>query len=276
MREIYNEGRIVGPGAYELYARQNAIENRQSNLITERGFLSSLMSSNRSMILKISNGTEPGYHDYVLPEGSKLCGCTFIKGVMFEGQVELDDDGTWATSVLDYGRLVSNSPQSNPVTPGESGDIPSKPNAEYVDEDLQIAYRNYLKITGGRMFQPGEWHLVSEHILCKQINPDLKQCGFVRLAVSEYIERDIYILLSGFSNKEYLDTVCDPVVSLPSNHTADGDFLGPLNYPWACPIELLSTNAELINWRRYVEDKIELLDERSRYLMTFHLMEGNQ
>ena len=93
MKEIYNEGRVVGLSAYEMYIRQLLSGNPEATPMSEREWLASTVSESNSMILKVAAGTTAGYHDYALPNGSDLCGATMIHAYMFEGEVQLDTFG---------------------------------------------------------------------------------------------------------------------------------------------------------------------------------------
>lgn len=264
MREIYNEGRVLGYSNFDLYVRQLLSTNPKTKVLTERQWLSASLSANSSMILRVPAGTQPGYHDYVLPEGSDLCGCSIIYGSVFEGDVTLDETSTWAMRVDDYGRLISNTYQLHPESPGEPENVPAKPDPISLTPEYKNRCRNYLKISGALMFQPGEWTdniyyeplmtesnepvwteddeeilaPMNDQIAVKSIEPDLSKQGFIRLAVNEEITADTYILFNGFSYK----TLAAGEVGFSQLFTKglpeDGDFLGPATYPWGCKIVL--------------------------------------
>jgi len=264
MREIYNEGRVVGLGSYELYVRQLLSTNPKTKVLTERQWLSASLSATSSMILKIPAGTQRGYHDYVLPEGSDLCGCNIIYGSVFEGEVTVDGAGVWAVRVDDYGRLIENTLSVHPVTPGTPDCVPAKADPIDLTEEYKARCRNYLKVTGALMFQPGQWNdniyydnlqaengenidteqneellvPVTDMIAAKSIEPDFAELGFIRLAIAEEITEDLYILFNGFAYK----TIAAGEVGFAQLYTKgvpeDGDFLGPATYPWGCKIIL--------------------------------------
>lgn len=268
MKEIYNEGRVVGLSTYELYVRQALSADPNKTPLTERQWLASSLSESCSMILKIPAGTQKGYHDYPLPEGSDLCSCTVLYGSIFEGDVTVSDDGHWAIRVDDYSNLVSNRHMSHPVSPGQPSDVPSKPHPEEMTEEFINRCREYTKITSGMMFQPGEWvpttyytQLLTEssEVIVNQTNedllvpardvkievnlePDFTKQGFVRLAFIADIEHDICIFLHGFTGKVALSAAYTYSVSDITANPEDGDFLGPAVYPWGVPIILLVTN----------------------------------
>ena len=263
MKQIYNEGRVVGLSSWELYVRQVLSSNPEATLLSERQWLSASLSANCSMILKVKAGTTAGYHDYVLPEGSDLCGCSTIQGSIFEGDVTMLDED-WAGRVDDYGRLISNIYLRHPETPGEPADVPAKEDPITIGPKFADQCREYLKITGALMFQPGEWTSniyysnvlteegedvwtedgqdllapQSDYVAAASLKPDFSKRGFIRLAVSEDIENDLYILFTGFSYR----TLAAGEVGYQDIYTKgcpeDGDFLGPASFPWGCIINM--------------------------------------
>ena len=78
-QEIYNEGRVVGLSAWEIYVK-NALSDGvlPENIPDERHWLSNMIGSGASMILKVPTGTTEGVHDYVLPSGSELAAAGVI------------------------------------------------------------------------------------------------------------------------------------------------------------------------------------------------------
>ena len=155
MKHIYNEGRIVGLNQYEAYVRQLLSTRPEDTPMTEREWLTSSTSS-ASMILKVPSGTEAGYADFILPEGSQLCGCSTIYASVFEGEVTLDSSGRWAVSVEDYGQLIDNVEYRHPVTPGMPENVPTKYKIEGLTDAMHQRCMNYSRITSGLMIQPGE------------------------------------------------------------------------------------------------------------------------
>ena len=267
MREIYNAGRVVGLSQYELYVRQLLSTNPAATPLTEREWLSSSFSESCSMILRIPAGTQRGYCDFVLPENSDLCGCTIIYASMFEGEVILTEDGHWATRVVEHNRLISNTASLHPETPGESGYVPTQSDPEVITPEMAARCRNFVKITSGIMFQPGEWrpnvyytpvcNEMGIEILTEQgeellapvnddgayvsIMPDLTKAGVVRLAFAENITRDVYLLLHGFAHKSVIDAEIGVTLGTVSDRPQDGDFLGPAMFPWGVPIVIVVT-----------------------------------
>lgn len=269
MKEIYNEGRVVGLSQYELYVRQLLSTHPEATPMTEREWLVANLGESSSMILKIASGTTKGYHDYILPSNSELCGCTMLHAYLFEGDVSLDSErGYWATGVSQYGKLVSNTSTVHPQTPGTPSYVPAQANPEELTPEFREKCRNYLKLTSGLMFQPGQWitgiqdvpalnesnqNLLTEdgQPLLVPINgggdghvlqPDLAQSGFIRIAVSDTITTDLYIYFHGFVYKSMLRAGGSSLTGFDSR-PEDGDFLGPTVFPWACPVMFVVTTS---------------------------------
>lgn len=267
MREIYNEGRVVGLSNYELYVRQLLSLNPEATPMSEREWISCMLAGNASMILRVPQGTTAGYHDYMLPVGSQLCAATIIYGSVFQGEITLDDTGYWATRVVDYGQLISNTYTRGPITPGLPNDVPTKENPQAMTQRLRNRCKEYIKVVSGLVLQPGEWientyytpllqeqglelttqdgEEVLAHVndvgIDRSLDPNFHHQPFVRLMIAEDIEEDIYIFLHGFMNSVALLGESGVLTQLGSDRPQDGDFLGPNVFPWGCPIVFTST-----------------------------------
>lgn len=272
MKTIYNEGRVVGLSSYELYVRQLLSTNPEATPMSEREWLSNSLSESTSMILRVPAGTGVGPHDYSLPSGSQLCGASVIYGSLFQGEVELSDDGHWATKVTDYGELISNTPESHPVTPGTSEYVPTKPNPTDLPEQTRRRCDNYIRIQSAMMIQPGEWLDDEEAAACKILDPDFSKLGFVRILVAEPIEEDVLILLHGFANTVLIKGSSMYAAPGQSRRPQDGDFLGPTVFPWSCPIYLTVSNDAYMALVRDYKDTIRELKEHVAFLGTLHTL----
>lgn len=275
MKEIYNQGRVAGLSSYDLYVRQYLSTNPEGSPIPEKEWLTSSICTNSSMILKVPAGTEPGCYDYQLPENSSLCGCTVIYAAIFEGEVIVSEDSNWALMVTDYGRLISNNEHSYPETPGTPSYVPSKDDPITITPRFKEQCYNYMKITGGRLFQPGDWTETGQDAPFKMLNPDFSATGFVRLAISEPITIDVYLILNGFAHSPFIDQVYTSINPDPPENPESGDFLGPIKFPWACPIIMTATNDSLYSWISDVNAELDMLDERVRYLGSLHTVVYN-
>lgn len=264
MKEIYNEGRVQGYNAYEIYVRQMLNLYPDCKLPSEQEWLSSILNNGLGMILKVKAKTKAGYHDYPLPKNSKLCASSTIIATAFDGQCKFDADDRWATTVIDYGPLCSNTRQLHPETPGDSATTyPVQPVIDYHTTSKLL--KDYIKIVDGLVYQPGEWTYpegtdtghVDEHgdpIIdypnrkpFMNFIPDLTKSGVVRLHILNNITNDTYLLLTGFTDKIALRPVFNNetgIINTPDPQ--DGDFLGPEVFPWATKILFFSTN-EIFN-----------------------------
>ena len=299
MRTIYNEGRVVGASAYEIYVRQVLADNPDAKVVSEREWIASSLSGNNAMVLKIAAGTTAGYHDYILPPNSQLCGCSTVFASIFEGLPGgLDNEfGVWATEILDYGRLIENTNDSHPETPGEPENVPTKENPGDIPQQFKQQCIDYCKINSGLVIQPGEWapyiylteltnesdinvltqsgaELLAEmkrHGIEKIDIPDFSRRGFVRLAFAEDITSDVYILLYGFYYKNKIEGSTGFFRPDVEGHPENGDFLGPVSFPWGCKVVMTVDSAvvstvlgtlESAIWDKFnqVDNSIESID----------------
>ena len=284
MKQIMNEGRVLGLSSFELYLRQLMSRDPDATPLSESQWLAASLGTNNSMIMKVVAGTTAGYHDYILPEGSDLCSCTHLLGTVFEGECEFN--GVWATRVNDYGRLISNAGERHPVTPGEPVNVPTKVNTA-PSEEFITQCREYMKITCGMMFQPGEWidnvyqvelqnesyvnitteddidllADVSDSNTRMTLDADLSKRGFVRLLFDEAVENDFYIFLHGFSYKTIMAGMSGFDRLVTTDNPENGDFLGPQSFPWAVPITFVYTN-DMLGTIRYSVERMEALYEQ--------------
>ena len=104
-QQIYNEGRVVGFSAYEIFKRLCLDKHiPEEDIPDEHTWLTSMIGMGSSMILTIKSGTTKGVHDYVLPDTSTLTAAGVIFANPFMGSCEWDDPITpqWATKVTSY------------------------------------------------------------------------------------------------------------------------------------------------------------------------------
>ena len=233
-KDIYNEGRVVGMSAYEIYLRHQLSEYPDMEPVTEREWLSSTLGAGCSMILRIPKGTS-GQYDKQLPDNSTLCAASQITGTVFDGQVQLDATSSWATKVVSYGPLISNTSDSHPTTPGDT-----VPSGSAWQEAQRKHLAEYMKIIDGLVFQPGTWsenEAEDKSPAMDFAEPDLNKRGTVRINISKPLDRDVYVLLTGWVHR--------PIVAgstkieegaLNLIHPWNGDFLGAERFPWAVKI----------------------------------------
>lgn len=244
MRVIYNEGRVAGFSAYELYVRQQLADGKNpEDLMSETDWVESSTAKGGSMILKIAAGTTAGYHDYLLPSSTGLCACNPLQATLFEGTVEtISPDGLWATHVIDNGRLIRNDEITYPVTPGAPVNVPAKANPGTIPSTYRKQCVDYMKISSALAIQPGEW-VPREPFEGRGLKPNLSQAPFIRIAFSEITEVDFYILISGFMSVAAAETFIEPEEYDATYYS--GEFLGPVKFPWASKVETLITTDSL-------------------------------
>lgn len=236
-KEIYNEGRVVGLSAYELYLRHQLSEYPELEPVTEREWLSSTLGNGCSLILRIPKDTPAGVFEKQLPDNSTLCAASSITASVFDGEVSLDSDKSWATQVISYGQLISNTQASHPTTPGETrAEVPV--GAEWTEAQLSHL-KEYMKIVDGLVYQPGTWaeNENSPKPYMDFASPDLHKRGTVRLKISKKLEQDVYIILTGWIHRPIVaGSTKIEAGALNLIHPWNGDFLGAERFPWAVKI----------------------------------------
>ena len=261
IREIYNEGRVVGLSAYEMYVRNLIASDPDATPPTEQEWLSTMLGNGSAMILKINSNTTAGVHDYVLPSTSVLCGCNTIFASVFNGDctwaefpTTTDSTGYWATSVKSYGGLVLNNNYQHPTSSAVPYSSDVTPETKSVDAGLDNIL-NFCKITDGVLLQQGTW-VDATHDSSNIPNQDLtypdlgSSPTIVRLRIEKNLSSDVLILLTGFMDSSIVDTISGLYGSTnpDNNDSANGGFLGPAIFPWASKIIMIYPNlANFIN-----------------------------
>ena len=245
MRVIYNEGRVVGLSAYELFVKRQLAEGVDpADIPSESDWVTSNITDAKggSMILKIPAGSA-GVCDFNLPSGTTLCGSGPMYATLFEGDVSLDESGIWGQHVTDYGRLISNTPASSPLAPGRAGNVPTKVNPALLPTSYRKQCVDYMKINSAIAVQPGDWELTDQDAPYKKLRPTFTHPGFVRIVLSATTSVDIYIMITGFISTELLGEYIE-VEDFTADYK-DGQTLGPVVFPWASKIQLLMTTDSL-------------------------------
>lgn len=242
MKELYNEGRVVGLSQYEMYVRHFLQEFPNKEIMSERQWLAATLGSGQSMILVVPAGTTAGVKDFSLPSNSQLCAANTITASLFSGEVESKDG--WAVNVKSYGGLMLNDSTNHPTSPGRGDNIPYVNATKYDDwlTNNQDMLTNYLKIIDGVVIQPGDWTSTGKDSPNQDLSPkwalnNASDTPRVRLRITEKIDHDVNILLTGFmyvpiiSGLSKLDTG-----SVDTEHPENGDFLGCECFPWGSRI----------------------------------------
>lgn len=245
-RQIWNEGRVQGYSAYEIYLKQALSDNPDLQPATEREWLASSIACGSSMVVKIPktiNGA--GYLDISLPENSKLCAANVIFANLFLGDCEYDVNSYFAKRVINYGFCISNTLNFHPDKNGTQ--IPT------TDDDISLesvlSYSEaYNKIIDGVVIQPGKWKETGDEAgQYMDLSPDMSKSPFIRIFYSGKIESTIQIMLTGFTIRSVISGICGIDGSYNATSPQDGTFLGPAQFPWAAKIIFSQSTATSIS-----------------------------
>lgn len=245
-RQIWNEGRVQGYSAYEIYLKQALSDDPDLQPATEREWLASSIACGSSMVVKIpKTSNDAGYLDISLPENSKLCAANVIFANLFLGDCEYDVNSYFAKRVINYGFCISNTLNFHPDTNGSQ--IPT------TDDDISLesvlSYSEaYNKIIDGVVIQPGKWKETGdEEGQYMDLSPDMSKSPFIRIFYSGKIESTIQIMLTGFTIRSVISGVCGLDGSYNATSPQDGTFLGPAQFPWAAKIIFNQSTATSIS-----------------------------
>lgn len=264
-KEIWNQGRVTGLSAYEIYVKQHIASNPTLPVATEREWLASSLAMGNSLLLKFpASGsiiTDDSIH-YVttipLPRSSRLSAANTIVAQFFDGDAELDANAPsgrpWAIRVSDYGQTISNTSASHPSSGYHDptlDEVPYQTPSELTD-DQKKCLLNYSKILDGCIISPGTWADVTENpqnpYMDFQPNFSSGTDAVLRCHVKGKIDSDHrpWVLLTGFTIKNILDGVVGSdgsVNDLSDIEKKDGEFLGPAIFPWAAKVTFILPNA---------------------------------
>lgn len=235
---IYNEGRVVGFSAYEIYVRHALCEDPETPPASELEWLSSNLATGSSMLLKISaDPTKSGHHilNIPLPANSNLAAANTIIGSLFLGTAAVDANG-WATKVTSYGPLLTN--DANHPAPGDhSSNTDEEPITlnTPLSAEQQSQILNYIQVIDGIVIQPGTWSSTHSASPYNDFSPDLSKPPYLKLYISDKITNDFYILLTGFTLRTVLAGISglNGSTDTSTNFYRNGGFLGPAVFPWA-------------------------------------------
>lgn len=246
---LYNEGRVVGYSAYELYVKQQQSIDPDTPPASERQWLASTIAMGSSMLLRINTDTDhESGEEWMLEipfphEANKttmLCAANTIVASFFKGDATYLDDssgvGGWAQRITDYGDLISNTAQSSPNGQvGPTGTVPNQTLDKWSQKEKN-ELSQYLKIVDGIVIQPGTWSDGQNQPPQKDFIPDLGSYPRLRILFKGPIETQFQILLTGFTIRTVVKGVTGLDGSTSTSNPQDGDFLGPGQFPWAAKI----------------------------------------
>lgn len=241
--EVYNLGRVGGLSAWEIYVRQSLLLNPDIEPLSEREWLAQTIGMGSSMLLKISAETRDlGVHclEFPLPEKSLLSAPNTIIGSFFYGEAEADSTG-WCKKVTDYGPEIPNNAQSHPTNGDQSAH--SLPKVEKgVPETIQRRMMQYIKIQDAVILQDGVWSDAETSSPKKTFVPDITKPATLRITIQGQVGESFYILLTGFQVRAIIkgesgfdmgSVIPDDPGEAEAFRPENGDFLGPMLYPWA-------------------------------------------
>lgn len=235
---LYNEGRVVGYSAYELYVKHALSIDPNREPASELEWLSSSIAMGSSMLLRVGTDNTKGPHavEIPFPNNTILCAANTIIGSFFIGKGYIpegtaDNKYIWPTKVIDYGKLISNTDASSPAT-----SIPPTPvtsmKEDWSKED-RTRLKEYMKIIDGIIIQPGNWSDNENKPPTKEFSPKLNTYPRLRLYFKDAVKAPFFILLTGFTFRTVISGVSGLDTSVNTESPQNGDFLGPATYPWA-------------------------------------------
>lgn len=236
---LYNEGRVVGYSAYELYVKQQQSIDPDTPPASERQWLASTIAMGSSMLLRVDPDTnhedgEIWVYEHQFPDNTALCAANTIVASFFTGDANYSNG--WANRVIDYGKLISNTAQASPNgTVGPTGTIPSQTLSDWTDAEKK-ELTQYLKIVDGIIIQPGTWSNGTNQPPQKDFKPDLSEHPRIRILFKGPVETQFQILLTGFTIRTVVQGVTGLDSATASLNPENGDFLGPGQFPWASKI----------------------------------------
>lgn len=228
-RELYNEGRVQGMSAYEVYVREHLSED-DTDPASEREWLAASLASGSSLLYKM-HPVSVQSDDFIynikipLPEGTRLSAANTVTASFFDGEAQIDTD-RWARKVTSYGNLIVNNSVLVDTNKAQVNNV-------IWSDDKKAQLKDYMKIFDGVVLQPGTWADTSDHNPAKDLKPSLSDAPFIQLQIRGPITTEFYILFTGFTIRTVLSGSCGLDGSTNTTSSADGDFLGPAVFPWA-------------------------------------------
>lgn len=238
-RTLYNEGRVVGFSAYEIYVKQHQSEDPNNPPASEREWLASTIAMGSSMLLNIPQNIahsedEHWMYEVQFPENTLLCAANTIIASYFRGEATYD--GNWAVRVTSYGDLISNSAASSPNGNLNHGSTIPTGTLDSWTEEEKDSLANYMKIIDGIIIQPGTWSTSAVRPPQKDFSPNLGDYPRIRIHFRGPITSSFQILLTGFTIRSVVRGVTGLDSATNTTAPQDGDFLGPSQFPWAAKV----------------------------------------
>ena len=273
IKEIYNQGRVIGYSAYEIYVRHHMSEDPDTPPATEREWLASMIGSGASMLLKLDDScfykTVEDYtvYEVELPAESTLYAANTLVGSFFTGEANYVNN--FATYVKDYGVLLSNTSSRHPDA--NETDHPMDTSLGLTDEQL-AQLKQYVRIVDGVIIGSKTWKRSDKSAPYMDFNPDLKDKQKIRILLrgGRDTSLNVPILLTGFSMSSILSGVASEEGSVNTEHPLNGDFLGPEVVPWASKIIFSIPPSYMV----YFESTAYITEENGHYIANVKTSNG--
>lgn len=243
MKQIWNEGRVVGYSAYEVYVKQHMSEDPNTPPASEREWLASSLAMGSSMIVKINKFNQTvddekyTFIEIPMPQNTRLASANTLMASFFDGKCKFN--GNFGTAIIDVGPLAQNDENASPINNYEYSSpesaFPHKANLSYTQEQLDML-SSYMHIVDGVYVHSGTFQDYSKKPPQKDFAVNLKEPGKLRFTVKGNLKYDVNILITGFTIRSVLSGIVGGDTSLDTEHPEDGDFLGPAVFPWASKI----------------------------------------
>lgn len=250
-REIYNEGRVIGLSAYEIYLRRFLSDNPDGTPATEQEWLASSIAMGSSLLLEVPENTGMDgfwFIDIDLPVNSTLCAANTIIASYFFGTGHTAGTATvlnhtddpdfvagswgWRRPAYSYGKLLPDG--SGYYKEENPSDFPTGNSIDITISDKQ-GLLGYMQFVDGLVLQPGTRNAMT---FDPMLGDENKPC--LRFLCNGKIQGRFRMLLTGFTLKSIIQGISKTKVT---GNLSNGEFLGPSAYPWANKIIFTTPNA---------------------------------
>lgn len=256
MKQLWNEGRVVGLSAYEIYVKETLAEDPDKEPASEREWLASTIANGSSVLIKwrmsvmpqatAVSKSDPEIVEFYLPENSRLCAANTLIASYFRGDAELIEGTRFAGKITDYGPLIPNNSIKHPATDSDVVSLETVPvwtDLETETNQLEVAkIASYLNVVDGVAIQPGTWNKSESGTPSVILAPNMSKAPVLRFLVNGPIRQEFWMLITGFTLRGVVSGVSGVDGADETHAPEDGDFLGPSVFPWASKIILTMPN----------------------------------
>ena len=256
MKQLWNEGRVVGLSAYEIYVKETLAEDPDKEPASEREWLASTIANGSSVLIKWQmsvmpqatsvSKSDPKIVEFYLPENSRLCAANTLIASYFRGDAELIEGTRFAGKITDYGPLIPNNSIKHPATDSNVVSFETVPvwtDLETETNEQEVArMASYLNVVDGVAIQPGTWNKSESSTPSVILAPNMSKAPVLRFLVNGPIRQEFWMLITGFTLRGVVSGVSGIDGADETHAPEDGDFLGPSVFPWASKIILTMPN----------------------------------